>query len=40
MSALISSRIAPRAELNVWWSTSALQTSSKRLSAKKSYCAL
>ena len=33
MLALISSMIAPRAELNVSWSTSALFTSAKRLSA-------
>ena len=33
MLALINSTIAPRAELKVSWSTSALLTSSKRLSA-------
>jgi hypothetical protein len=33
MSALMASRIPPRAELNVAWSTNAFSTSSKRLSA-------
>ena len=33
MLALISSMIAPRAELNVSWSTSALLTSANRLNA-------